>query len=82
MIAPPSNRTRYLMYARPERGGIVLSAGPEEFAEFFPPLTEDEATTAIGPYEGGVHLTGADLDARLDQIEAFLKTLPSPDDGE
>ena len=77
-IAPPANRTRYLMYARPERDGIVLSAGPAEFAEFFPPLTEDEATTAIGPYERGVHLAGADLDARLDQIEAFLKSLPRP----
>ena len=80
MIAPPANRTRYLMYARPEAGGIVLSAGPEGFAEFFPPLTEDEATAAIGPYEHPApHLTGADLDARLDQIETFLKTLPRPD---
>ena len=80
MIAPPANRTRYLMYARPEAGGIVFSAGPEGFAEFFPPLTEDEAMVAIGPYEHPApHLAGAELDARLDQIEAFLKTLPPPD---
>lgn len=81
MIAPPANRTRYLMYARPEAGGVVLSAGPEAFAEFFPPLTEDEAMAAIGPYEHPApHLMGAELDARLDQIEAFLKTLPRPDE--
>ena len=80
-IAPPANRTRYLMYARPEAGGIVLSAGPRRFAEFFPPLTEDHAMAAIGPYEHPApHLVGADLDARLDQIEAFLKTLPSQDE--
>ena len=80
MIAPPANRTRYLMYARPEAGGIVLSAGPDGFAEFFPPLTEDEAMVAIGPSEHPApHLAGAELDARLDQIEAFLKTLPRPD---
>ena len=80
MIAPPANRTRYLMYARPEAGGIVFSAGPRQFAEFFPPLTEDEAMAAIGPYEHPApHLVGADLDARLDQIEAFLQTLPRGD---
>ena len=82
MIAPPANRTRYLMYARPEAGGIVFSAGPDGFAEFFPPLTGDEAMAAIGPYEHPApHLVGADLDARLDQIEAFLQTLPRQDDG-
>ena len=36
--------------------------------------------TAIGPYEGRPHpIAGATLDARLDQIEAFLRTLPRPD---
>ena len=67
-------------YARPEEGGIVLSAGPAEFAEFFPPLTEEEAIAAIGPYEpgGAPHLVGTELDARLDQIEAFLRSLPRP----
>ena len=82
MIAPPSNRNRYLMYARPEAGGIVFSAGPVGFAEFFPPLTEAKATAAIGPYQHPApHLVGPDLDARLDQIEAFLNTLP-PQDGD
>ena len=57
-----------------------MHAGPAQFAEFFPPLTEAEATTALGPYDPRAHFTGADLDARLDQIEAFLKTLPRQDD--
>lgn len=77
-IAPPTNRGRYLMYAKPEGGGMVLSAGPAPFAEFFPPLTEDEARAAIGPSDG-VHLAGAALTARLDQLEAFLERLPLPE---
>lgn len=76
MIAPAAARNRYLMLARPERGGIHMHAGPARFAEFFPPLTEAEAESAIGPYNPRAHFTGADLDARLDQIEAFLQTLP------
>ena len=81
-IAPAGRRDRYLMYARPEAGGIALSAGPAAFAEFFPPLTEDEATAALGPYEPEPRLAGAELDTRLDQIEAFLTALPRPgDDG-
>ena len=78
-IAPMANRTRYLMYARPESGGIVLSAGATEFAEFFPRLTEEQAKAGISADRGGRHLSGAELDARLDQIEAFLRTLPRPD---
>ena len=87
-IAPPANRNRnrnryryrYLMYARPEQGGIVLSAGPAAFAEFFPPLTEHEASAAIGSPEpeGAPHLSGSDLEARLDQIETFLRSLSRP----
>ena len=81
-IAPPANRIRSLMYAKPESGGIVLSAGPADFAKFFPRLTEEKATAAIGPYEPGSapHLSGAELDARLDQLEAFLKSLPQAED--
>ena len=83
MIAPPSNRSRYLMLARPEQAGIVLHAGPAQFAEFFPPLTEEEATAAIGPQEPGRdgYRAGEELDSRLDQIEAFLKALPRPVEG-
>ncbi len=81
-IAPPANRTRYLMYARPESGGIVISAGATDFAEFFPHLTEERAKAGLGAEREGRHLSGAELDARLNQIEAFLKTLPSPADSE
>ncbi len=81
MVAPPTARNRYLMLAKPERAGIHMHAGPAKFAEFFPPLTEDDATAAIGPYDPRAHFTGADLDARLDQIEAFLQSLPRGDDA-
>ena len=80
MIAPPTARNRYLMLARPERGGIYMHAGPEKFAEFFPPLTEADATAAIGPFDPRRTFKGPDLDARLDQIEAFLQTLSSADE--
>ena len=80
MIAPSAARNRYLMLARPERGGIHMHANPARFAEFFPPLAEAEAECAIGPYNPRAHFTGADLDARLDQIEAFLQALPSGDE--
>ncbi len=73
------------MYARPDSGRIVLSAGPAQFAEFFPPLTEEEATAAIGPYErrGAPYLAGAELEERLDRIETFLRSLPrAEEDGE
>lgn len=78
MIAPPTARNRYLMLARPERGGIHMHAGPAQFAEFFPLLAEADAKAALGPYDPRAHFTGADLDARLDQIEDFLKILPRP----
>ncbi len=75
-IAPLRNRTRFLIYAGPRDSGMFLPASPEAFAEFFPPLTPDEVTAAIGPYLAHHPYEGADLDARLDQIEAFLNTLP------
>ena len=78
MVAPPAARNRYLMLARPERGGIHMHAGPAKFAEFFPPLTEADATAAIGPFDPRAHFVGEELEARLNQIEAFLKTLPRP----
>lgn len=85
MVAPPANRTRYLMYARPEQGSIVLHAGPAQFAEFFPPLMEEDAVAAIGSLKTGraAYRAGDELDACLDQVEAFLGTLPRPseDDG-
>ena len=79
-IAPLRNRTRFLIYAGPRDSGMFLPASPEAFAEFFPPLTPDEVTAAIGPYLAHHPYEGADLDARLDQIETFLREkLPRPD---
>ena len=79
-IAPPANRTRFLMYASPHKRGMSIYTGPPQFAEFFPPITEDEAAEALGPDGEGGFLEGAELDARLERIEQFLtEKLPRPD---
>ena len=59
-------------------GGILLSAGPAQFAEFFPPRTEEDVTAAIGPYDPHppTFAAGPELDDRLDQLETFLQSLP------
>ena len=75
-IAPPANRTRFLMYAAPEArdsgGGLRVWAGPEQFAEFFPHISKKDATAALGRYEDGGFVAGKELDQRLEQIEQFL----------
>lgn len=70
-IAPPADRRRFLLYASPSRGGISIYTGPSAFAEFFP-ISEEEAAEALAPDGEEGHLTGAALDARLDQIKRFL----------
>ena len=75
-IAPPQNRTRFLMYAGPRAGanggelGIWVSAG--RFAEWFEHIDEDKAVAALGSYEDGGYLAGDPLDRRLKEIERFL----------
>lgn len=75
-IAPPANRTRFLMYATPRAGAdggeLGIWVGPWHFAEWFQPINEDQAVAALGTYEDGGYLTGKELDDRLDQIERFL----------
>ncbi len=83
-IAPPANRTRFLMYAGPRTGanggGLEIWVGPERFAEWFPQIDEGEAITALGRSEDGGHLAGDKLSERLDQIERFLtEHFPQPD---
>lgn len=83
-IAPPANRTRYLMYAGPRAGanggGLEIWVGPERFAEWFSGIDEDEAVAALGRSEDGGYLAGDKLNERLDQIERFLtKHFPQPD---
>ena len=84
-IAPPANRTRFLMYARPWAGSsggeLAIWVGPKRFAEWFPHIDEDEATAQLGKYDEGGRLAGDELDKRLDQIERFLKAhFPPPED--
>ena len=59
----PVSEPHPLPDVRTTHRGASLSAGPAEFAEFFPPLTEEEATAAIGPYEHGraPYRAGAEL---------------------
>lgn len=76
-IAPPANRTRFLMYAAPRTraigGGLAIWVGPKAFAEWFPHIDEEEATAAIGREDEGGFLAGEALDQRLDQIQRFLE---------
>ena len=87
-IAPPTNRTRFLMYAQPQSGGsggeLRIYVGPKQFAEFFPHVDEWEAIDALGTYEDGACLGGEALDRMLDQIERFLteKVRPPNANGE
>ena len=74
-IAPQTNRTRFLMYARPQTGSgggeLLIHTGPKQFAEFFPRIDEGEAIEALGGLNGQI-VGGEELDALLDQIERFL----------
>ena len=75
-IAPPMNRTRFLMYAQPRAGAtggeLGIWVGPHHFAEFFSHVSGQDATRALGRYGDGGYLGGEALDKRLDQIERFL----------
>ena len=77
--APAQPHARPDLREDPRRGGMFSPRSPEVFAEFFPPRTEDEVTAAIGPIRPTDPSSGADLDARLDQIEDVPETLPRPD---
>ena len=82
-IAPPQNRTRYLMYAQPytdaNGAGLWISVGGPQFVEFFPEIDEQEAT-AVGREGEGGYFSGEELNQRLDEIEAFLnKHFPKAD---
>ena len=74
-IAPPTNRTRFLMYAQPHSGDsggeLLIHVGPKVFAEFFTHVDEQEAVDAIGKLDGKC-VGGEALDEILNQIERFL----------
>lgn len=82
-IAPPADRRRFLMYAAPDRrGGLGIWVGPATFAEFFPDISEEQATDALGTYDDGGFVAGVELDQRLDQIEQFLtEAVQRPDNN-
>jgi len=70
-IAPQANRTRFLMYASPAKGGLVIWTGPKYFPEFFD-LSEAEAHEGLGPDTATGYLSGQALDERLDRIQDFF----------
>ena len=74
-IAPPQNRTRFLMYARPwtdaNSAGLWLSGGGRQFVEFFSKSKEiNEQQAQVVNCDG--YFTGTALNQRLDEIKAFL----------
>lgn len=71
-VVPRQNRTRRLIYAAPRGGQIHIAVHPEVFAEFFPGRAAPEIRGDFA---------GPELQARLDEIEAFLQTLPRADVG-
>jgi hypothetical protein len=78
-IAPMANRTRFLMYAKPRDGGLVIEVGPNSFAKWHPWIDVDEAAEMLGKFQANAYFTGAKLDERLNQIEQFLtKNFPKP----
>lgn len=86
-IAPPQNRVRFLMYARPQSGKsggeLHIAVGPEQFVEFFPDLDEREVVEALALAGSDWESTGGmALDATLDRIERFLTDkFPQTDGG-
>lgn len=79
-IAPMANLTKFLMYARPRTGGLVIEVGPRAFAKWHSWIDVDEATNMLGKYEEGAYFSGVALDERLTQIEGFLtKNFPKPE---
>lgn len=74
-IAPPTNRTRFLMYAQPRSGDsggeLRIHVGAKVFPEFFPHVDEQEVVEAIGKFDGK-YAGGKELDTILDEIERFL----------
>lgn len=75
MIAPPQNRTRYLMYFYPytdaTNAGLWISVGGTPFLEFFSEIDEREALE-VSHEEVGAKFSGKKLEQRLDEIEEFL----------
>ena len=83
-IAPPTNRTRFLMYAQPHSGDgggeLRIHVGPKQFAEFLPHVDEREAIEALGNLDGAC-VGGEALDTLLDQIERFLMDIVQQPDA-
>ncbi len=76
MIAPPTQRNRFLAVVTPEPGrGMRIDFGPEAFAEFFDGLTAEDVEAALGP-PGYVWYAGPDLAAVADRMTAFFSELP------
>lgn len=73
-IAPPQNRTRFLMYARPwtdaNSTGLWISVGGGQFVEFFSERINEQQAEAISCDD--YFAKGTALDQRLNEIEAFL----------
>lgn len=75
----PMNKSWTLLFATPQDRGMSIGVRSDTFAEFYPPLTALKVEQALPLGANGTQLTGGDVDAWLDRIEAFLRTLPRGD---
>lgn len=76
----PVNHNYTLMFVTPQHGGICVGVRPAAIAKFYPHLREQEVEEALPFGVDGTQLSGAELDACLNQIQVFLKRLPEQDD--
>ena len=78
----PANHNYTLMFATPQHGEISVGVRPAAIAKFYPHLRQQEVEEALPFSVDGTQLSGAELDASLNQIQDFLKRLQAQDDDD
>ncbi len=77
MYTAPAKRTRMLFtvwISSKTSGEPSMWIAPDAFAEFYPPLTEEEATSILGP-SGGRTMTYADVEAFLANLDRLFERI-------
>ena len=76
----PANHNYTLMFATPQHGGMTIGVRAAAIAKFYPHLRQPDVEAELPFSVDGTQLSGAELDASLDQIKNFLERLESQDD--